>query len=117
VIDQLGVPVAGIRVSQTWENYTFRLAGGSELITNIEGKATFPKQRRFAPLVYFGFKALANVVGFGAHAGFGTFGRVWIDNESFKGDINRTTEFLAANCSDASCTAAELLSELRLPKQ
>jgi len=120
VLDHTGIPLSGIRVWQTWENYTFQLSGSAESLTNTEGRVIFQKHRRFAPVAYWGIKAVSNVVGFGMHAGFGTFGRVWISDPKLNDLVrvdSRLMESTAANCSDASCTVANLESVFRLPAQ
>lgn len=107
VIDQDGVSVAGTPVSESWENYTFGISGGTTLYTNSEGTVVFPSQRYFRPIAYWFIKAVANVLGFGVHAGFGSVGRVWISDP-------RPKEVTTANCSNDQCTAQRIQSELRV---
>ena len=115
VTDQHGLPSNGVRVWQNWENYTFNLSGSSEKYTDSQGTVVFPPQRRFAPIAFWVVKAIANVVGFGAHAGFGTFGRVWIADQEPNDSANLTLlDSGAANCSGDRCTADKLTSELRV---
>lgn len=118
VVDQNGVPVSGIRIWESWENYTFGLSGWTELYTDRSGKVVFPSQKQFAPLMYWMVKAIGNVLGFGVHAGFGTFGRVWIADQKLRDFPIADPKFMeltAANCSDAHCTESKIESELQLP--
>src|SRR5262245_8847680 len=118
VFDEDGVPVAGMRVWESWENFTFQLSGWSESYTNSKGEVVFPAQKRFAPLMYWAVRGIWNVVGFGVHAGFGTVGRVWIADEKLR-EVQTSDPRLmfmtAANCSDGSCTARRLESQFRVP--
>jgi hypothetical protein len=123
VIDQNGAPVSGIRVSQSWESYTYRLSGGEDLYTDSQGKVIFPRKSRFAPNGYWLIKATLNVLGFGVHASFGSFGRVWIadprlSDPSLRESLLRNPkaiELLADNCSNVLCTSGTRESQLRLP--
>jgi hypothetical protein len=107
VLDENGVPVSGIRVSESWDNYTFGLSGGSSLYTSVDGRVVFPRQRHFGPVAYWVTKATANIVTFGIHAGFGSIGRVWISDPKPK-------EVTSVNCGGSRCTDDKLESELRL---
>jgi hypothetical protein len=107
VIDQSGLSVSGIRVSESWESYTFGLSGGTSLYTTSEGRVVFPRQKRYWSIGYWMIKAAANIVGFGVHAGFGSIGRVWISDP-------RPKEVTGATCSDSNCSIRAIESELRV---
>lgn len=118
VTDQNGDSVSGIRVSQSWENYTYGLFGGEDLYTDSQGRVVFPRRRQFAPSAYWLTKATLNIVGFGVHAGFGSFGRVWISDPKLREQMPRdpkAIDRLASNCSNAQCTDHQLQSHLQLP--
>lgn len=120
IVDEHGVPISGIRVLESWENYTFRVSGGAEKTTDSEGTVIFQRQRQFAPLLYWVAKSVSNIVGFGVHASFGTFGRVWTIDESLERlpPTNQHQLPVAdASCFDESCTSARLQSEFQLLKR
>jgi len=115
-------PISGARVSQSWKNYTYNLSGEQDLYTDGEGKAVFPVQRKYGPLAYWLFKAAANVIGFGMHAGFGTVARVWVaeirnlepERKERLSHNQSVIDALASNCG-AGCSARMIESHLRIP--
>jgi hypothetical protein len=123
VVDQHGFPVAGIRVSQSWESYTYNLSGADDLFTDSQGKVIFPRRRRIAPIGYWLIKATSNVVGFGIHASFGSFGMVVVADPRLSDpgikqkliEDPKALELLGENCSRLGCVTGTLESQLRMP--
>jgi hypothetical protein len=76
VTDYDNRPINDARVLQSWKDYTFGVSGEQNVYTDSEGKVVFAPQIKYGPLAYWAVKAVANVVGFGMHASFGTSGRV-----------------------------------------
>jgi hypothetical protein len=119
VVDSIGNPVSGVRVTQSWEHYTFLLSGGGEAMTDSTGTVTFPNQRSFQPVISLLARAVANVVGTGVHAGFGTSGYVSIVDHriSRSGLTDMENSLMSANCSGKRCLSGELESRLQIPSR
>jgi hypothetical protein len=116
-------PISGARVKQVWENYTYNVSGEQDLKTDAEGKVVFAPQRKYGPLIYWVVKAIANVLGYGVHAGFGTVGRVWVaeigsldpERRERLAQDQKVLDALASNCGTAGCGAKTIESHLHIP--
>ena len=106
VVNEQGIPVSGIRVSCTLNDYTYGLRSGWDFYTNSEGKVAFPKTTFFRPPIYWIAKASWNMLNLLSHSSFGIRGRAWISDP-------QASEHESVLCSDESCTAHKLQSQLR----
>jgi hypothetical protein len=106
VVNEHDVPVPGVRVSCTLDDYTYGLEVGWDFYTNSEGKVIFPRTTFFRPSIYWIGKAIWNIMNLLSHASFGVTGRVWISDE-------QAAEHPSVLCSRGGCTARRMESELR----
>lgn len=107
VTDEINNPIPGIRVSESWNNYTLSLSGGSDLYTSAGGGAVFAKRERRAPVSYWLVRSLWTKVTYGAHASSGTVGTVWVSDPRF-------ASAGGANCRESACTSKMISSQIRL---
>ena len=83
VIDQDSRPVAKVRISEIWNNYSLDRSGGGDLFTDDSGTVVFPSEQLRAPLAYWFLKPLTTRLEYGVHASSGTFGYVGVSDIRF----------------------------------
>src|SRR4051812_19203055 len=77
VVDESGAPLSGVMLTETWENYTFRVSGWDEFQrTNLDGIFVFPKKTVYRPVALWLLGALSNLRA-GVHACLGDFATVY----------------------------------------
>src|SRR5579883_2797754 len=68
ILDRNAMPVANVRVSQSWDNYSLDLHGGADLYTGADGEVFFQSAQKKAPLVYWLLRPAITKFEYGAHA-------------------------------------------------
>lgn len=72
VVNQDMRPIKGVLVRQIWQHYSLERRGHEEdVLTDVEGRVTFPKRTMRSNLVWRICGPVVNVVTQGVHASFG----------------------------------------------
>lgn len=89
LVDNAGIPQAGIPTMQTWRHPLFQPAEREEILrSDAEGRVTFPERTAWGIGALYGYRMLAKVLGGGLVSGFGPV--VWVH-------ARKSAEFSGAN--------------------
>lgn len=77
LVDNAGVPQAGVPTVQTWRHPLFQPDEREETLrSDAQGRVTFPAREAWGIGAIYGYRALAKVLGVGLVSGFGPV--VWV---------------------------------------
>jgi hypothetical protein len=89
LVDNAGIPQAGIPTVQTWRHPLYQPDERAETLrSDAQGRVTFPERNAWGIAVVHGYRALAKIFGVGLVAGFGPV--VWVN-------ARKNAEFSGAN--------------------
>ena len=111
VTGKTGDPLANIRVSESWNAYSYDLAGGFDIQTDAHGRAIFPAQSSTHSALFWALRPIQTRFNYGAHASSGTTATIGVSEPGLKteeGDLRGFT------CSNTECTAHPLEFVARL---
>ena len=105
VVDERGVGVADLLVTESWSDFELNERGRREGRTDKTGTVVFPPLRRWRPIAYLGVLHLSRPLD--VHRGRGFAGHVSVDSRvgaEYRG------MGLSAACDNEGCTRAPLSS-------
>lgn len=106
VVSEDGRPTRGIRVSESWNAFSYGLSGGEDLTTDSEGAVRFNAQIEEHSLLFWVFMPVVNLVNLGVHASSGTNAGVTITEPG----VRASKGFF---CSEKECNSHPLYIELQ----
>ena len=106
-----GRPAANVRVSESWNAYSYDLSGGQDIQTDAQGKAFFPPQLATHSVLFWSVGPVLTRLNYGVHASSGITSRVALSEPGFE---TRTGDILGFSCSDRECTDHPLTFEIHL---
>ncbi len=101
VTDRFGEPLQHVRVSESWNAYSYDLSGGGDARTDEHGRATFPRQIVRRSLLSWQLRPILTRLNYGVHASSGITASI---GTSEPGEQN-TSGF---TCSDRECSERPL---------
>jgi len=93
-----GLPVANIRVSESWNAYSFDLAGGADLRTDTQGRVRFQAQSQEHSALLWLLKRFGTAMNYGVHASKGVNAFISISEPGLPSRAEG-----AYSCTDAAC--------------
>jgi hypothetical protein len=93
VTDDSGRPLAGIKITEVWQDYTVeRNSHEDSHVTDADGHLVFTRHAMRVPAIWRIFGAARNIVSEGAHASFGPLAYLVVDYPAGYGN-NDANEF------------------------
>lgn len=96
VSDRIGGPLEHVRVSESWNAYSYDLSGGGDARTDEQGRVSFPRRGSRHSLLFWQLRPLLTRLNYGVHASSGITAYI---GTSEPGEQN-TSGF---TCSDREC--------------
>jgi hypothetical protein len=78
VRDRSGQAAQGVRVSESWDAYSYELSGGGDLWTDESGQVYFPKGAGRHTMLFWLLRPIVNRLYYGVHAGYGIYANIHI---------------------------------------
>jgi hypothetical protein len=97
VRDMGGRPAQDVRVSESWDAYSYDLSGGDDIQTDDRGSVYFPRRYARHSLFFWIFRPVLTQIYYGVHASFGTSAVVTITQFGVESDHGFT-------CSETKCS-------------
>jgi hypothetical protein len=94
--------VEHIRVSESWNAYSFDLSGGSDSWTNGNGEASFRRQIERHSLLFWQLRPVVTRLNYGVHASSGIDAHIGVSEPGRQ----NTSGF---SCSDSECSGHALV--------
>ena len=110
VLDANGLPVKGIRVTESWDSYSYELHGGGDIFSDEQGRVTFPKGAARHSLLFWQLRPVLTQLNYGVHASFGTSAFVHISQSGVVSDDG-------FSCSNNHCNDHRLVLQFRITRQ
>ena len=106
-----GHAIPNIRVSESWNAYSYDLSGGLDLQTDADGKAYFPGQSSTQSLLFWYFRPALTRLNYGVHASSGISASFGISEPGSGITSGETRGF---TCVDQQCLAHPMAFEMKL---
>jgi hypothetical protein len=99
VVDASGIPVEGITVRESYQDYSAEFDGGEEdRMSDLQGRVFFPAKKLWASALKRFFVAASEAMG-GVHASFGCHDHLMAFGKGFEGDAIEANKILDWNGS------------------
>jgi len=96
-----GEPAQSVRVSETWNAYSYDMYGGGDSLTDDQGRVFFPKRSARRSQSYWLLRPILTQLYYGVHAGSGIDAFISV---SQPGKVNPD----GFSCSDKKCSESPL---------
>jgi len=102
-----GAPLQHVRVSESWNAYSYDLSGGADALTDQQGRVSFPRRLDCHSLLFWLFRPILTRLNYGVHSSSGVTASV---GTSEPGQQN-TSGF---TCRDKGCLDHPIVLEFQV---
>jgi hypothetical protein len=106
-----GHPLANLRVSESWDAYSYDLEGGLDMRTDANGIATFPAQSSTHSVLFWALRPVYTRLNYGVHASTGITAYVGVSEPGLHKEAG---DIIGFSCRDDECIDHPLEFEAKL---